>query len=356
MKVITLFSCLFLALSLHANDGVYYNSGGIFYPTDETRISMATEVLSFKIENLRAYVNVEFEFYNPDPEARTLLVGFQVPSPSGDVSDSISNTCHISDFMVMQNDKILRHQLQIAECDSCELQEPGSFEFSQYEQGFYVYLFRITFQPGKNIVKHSYNVPASTGVDFEQLYDYIITTGAKWADGKINAFTLNIDMGSNTYFMVEDVFGETAQWTVNGVGRIGLSRQGYSEDYDMTMVRLISGELQIKVEEFHPEANISFGVWNHHRYICWPLTDVMLSPDHLIEEDVIQELSQFSKDELRILRNTIYAHYGYNFHSKDLKDYFEKFDWYIPNPNLEFLDIALTPEEIRFIEILKKLE
>ena len=36
------------------------------------------------------------------------------------------------------------------------------------------------------------------------------------------------------------------------------------------------------------------------------------------------------KDELRLMRNAIYARHGYTFRSKDLSDYFSQFDWYHP--------------------------
>ena len=42
-------------------------------------------------------------------------------------------------------------------------------------------------------------------------------------------------------------------------------------------------------------------------------------------------IDSFTKPQLRILRNTIYASYGYIFSSADLKGIFSKFSWYIPD-------------------------
>jgi hypothetical protein len=42
----------------------------------------------------------------------------------------------------------------------------------------------------------------------------------------------------------------------------------------------------------------------------------------------IEQLCSFSKSDLRILRNTIYAKSGYQFQSSDLKNHFSKFSWY----------------------------
>ncbi|MCF0219554.1 MAG: YARHG domain-containing protein [Muribaculaceae bacterium] len=51
-----------------------------------------------------------------------------------------------------------------------------------------------------------------------------------------------------------------------------------------------------------------------------------LSEDNLSYGDI----ANYSKDELRILRNAIYARHGYRFKSQDLTDYFSQFSWYQP--------------------------
>ena len=52
----------------------------------------------------------------------------------------------------------------------------------------------------------------------------------------------------------------------------------------------------------------------------------------------LDEEKIFSKEDLRILRNTIYARYGYKFRSKDLNELFSKTDWYSPKVNPENFD------------------
>jgi len=46
--------------------------------------------------------------------------------------------------------------------------------------------------------------------------------------------------------------------------------------------------------------------------------------DYLKEEDI----NDFSKEDLRILRNWIYAKHGYKFKSDDMREFFGKFSWY----------------------------
>jgi hypothetical protein len=45
----------------------------------------------------------------------------------------------------------------------------------------------------------------------------------------------------------------------------------------------------------------------------------------IISNSILEELD---KQQLRIIRNSIYARHGYNFKSSDLQDYFSKFSWY----------------------------
>jgi len=52
--------------------------------------------------------------------------------------------------------------------------------------------------------------------------------------------------------------------------------------------------------------------------------------DNIIPDSALAVLN---KDELRLLRNTIYAKYGMIFQSDDLKTHFQQFNWYKPNNN-----------------------
>ena len=54
--------------------------------------------------------------------------------------------------------------------------------------------------------------------------------------------------------------------------------------------------------------------------------NVILSERKLTEDD----LAGKSKEELRLLRNMIYARYGYRFKSDDLYQHFSKYSWYAP--------------------------
>ena len=66
-----------------------------------------------------------------------------------------------------------------------------------------------------------------------------------------------------------------------------------------------------------------------------------------------------NKSQLRILRNTIYAHYGYRFASKDLQELFNKCNvggikWY--NSVDSFDEAVITEPHREFINLIKKFE
>jgi hypothetical protein len=54
-----------------------------------------------------------------------------------------------------------------------------------------------------------------------------------------------------------------------------------------------------------------------------------LSERRLVEEDLVGK----AKKELEIMRNSIYARYGYKFKREDLLDYFSQYSWYNPITN-----------------------
>jgi hypothetical protein len=68
-----------------------------------------------------------------------------------------------------------------------------------------------------------------------------------------------------------------------------------------------------------------------------------------------EQLTNFSKQELRIIRNEIMASHGYIFETKDLKEYFEHKDWYKPEI-VDINTIVLSDIEKKNVELLLELE
>lgn len=81
-----------------------------------------------------------------------------------------------------------------------------------------------------------------------------------------------------------------------------------------------------------------------------PLED----PTLLDKQIAVDDLRDFSRRDLRLLRNLIYARRGRPFHSELIKAYFEAVDWYKPDP--AYNDARLTAVDKRNINVILSVE
>lgn len=116
----------------------------------------------------------------------------------------------------------------------------------------------------------------------------------------------------------------------NYVGYFGL-------DYDMDMRYLII--VPRKGRDFEP-------FFYFEKYRKYPETSLK----YLKEVD----LADYSKKELRLMRNEIFAFHGYKFNSKDLKEYFSNKNWYKPSD--KNVNERLNKFERANIKLIQKLE
>ena len=71
----------------------------------------------------------------------------------------------------------------------------------------------------------------------------------------------------------------------------------------------------------------------------------------LLTED---DLKGMNKQQLKLMRNEIFARHGYIFKSPDMNTYFRQKTWY--KPEHEDVNKMLTPEERQNVELIKKME
>jgi hypothetical protein len=80
----------------------------------------------------------------------------------------------------------------------------------------------------------------------------------------------------------------------------------------------------------------------------------------MLQAEIDQDFLQYySRKELGILRNTIFAHYGYAFKTKSLSEHFAKFDWYTPDRKATRAirkGKLITPEEKKNMELIRAHE
>jgi hypothetical protein len=113
--------------------------------------------------------------------------------------------------------------------------------------------------------------------------------------------------------------------TANSSSSRYLFEQNFAQN-NITKIVIDSGELDSYVNL--PNIGFSAG-----KRVIYNGTISLL--DHIIHDSALAVLN---KEELRLLRNTIYAKYGMIFQSNDLKKHFQQFDWYGPkSTNIEAL-------------------
>jgi hypothetical protein len=71
----------------------------------------------------------------------------------------------------------------------------------------------------------------------------------------------------------------------------------------------------------------------------------------LLKEGDVENLI---KDDLQMMRNEIFARHGYCFKKKDMRQHFEKLDWYVPD-NVDVKDL-ITEVEKKNIMLIKRYE
>ncbi len=81
-----------------------------------------------------------------------------------------------------------------------------------------------------------------------------------------------------------------------------------------------------------------------------PLED----PSLLDKQVTVDQLKDFSRRDLRLLRNLIYARRGRPFHSELIKAYFDAVEWYKPDP--AYTDARLTAVDKRNINVILSVE
>lgn len=233
-----LFFCVFMlfVLSMFANDGAYFISGNQLIPINETSVEVRKEILSLKKVGDYLEVTVDYTFFNPEKKSKTILVGFEAFSPEGDANFYPKNGQHpyMMNFTVNMNNKVLPFSISYVsnenrqkEFSLAEISENNSnFDVDSF---YYVYHFNATFTPGINKVIHTYTFQLLGSVDYLYNFEYILTAANRWANNKIDDFTLNIDMGVFESFCInETFFNSVNEWTVNGIGK---KVDGFMKEY-----------------------------------------------------------------------------------------------------------------------------
>lgn len=379
-----------------ANDGLFYTNGNQLVPTTETDIRLESEVLTIKLaDDGVAYIDVLYTLYNPG-SAKTLCVGFESDMSYNadyygqDLFKTGGKNPYIKDFSVELNGKRLSYRNAVtqkwSENDSTSFRPIEGQELlsviaenkdNDYPSGeySYTYYFDATFPSGRSVLHHTYRYLSSYSVGTCYEIPYSLTPAARWAGGTIGDFTLIIDArGTYKHFMMpEKPFGDfEPQFTVEGAGKFrgrqphayhSTVEEGETElDIAYTEMVLRNAKATFHKKDFRPVAELTI--------FCDPQAALFNADDHAYSDRMdkigafydrsalfgytfeMSYLETMSENPLTcdIAANLPFATRGHVFKREDLKNFFERQWWYMPDPKYVADYAKLTKVEKEWIK------
>ena len=365
-----------------ANDGVYYVSGSMLVPVDETDIRVTGEVLTIDIgDDYWATVDVLYELYNGGND-KTVTMGFEADLPYEDgVSPLNPKGIHpfIHNFtatlngerlsyttgVVMLNDEgnADMHPLDMTKWHYADNGLGNSNVAWDMVEGYITngkdtianvacaYYFKANIRKGVNNVHHTYRYRMSSSVSFLYGIPYKLEPITRWANRQVDDFTLRItSKGLPVHFIVTgDDLNSGSFKVVRGKGKV---RRHRGETFDgCTEVSLRRGTVEWKAMNFRPKGSVEV-----------ISADVLMegltfSPRAMMLDVTRQDFIDFyhrtpnndaemSALKNRIMRNMPYARRGYVFNDKRLRDWFNRQWWYMADPEWEMSTDDFTEQEM----------
>lgn len=342
---------ILLCLPGFANDGVFYAKGNHLIPVHETDISVKKEILTLKkVRNQFIEVTVYYEFFNPKEE-KTITVGFEAFSPSGDADGTPLKGHHpyMRDFTVEMNNSMLKYNVAYVSdslygtggtVKSLPVPGPADIQDVNAVDFYYVYHFAARFKKGINIIKHTYNYNLSGSVDLNYHFEYVLTGASRWSNKQIDDFTLILDVGEFETFSMDKSFFKTANdWLINGIGKAEEVKRQPNTAYQRDAVKfhLQKGNLMFQKRNFKIRGDLFLYAQNYK------LNDSAYIPFSYYQDIHISEPQ--NDFERKVLKNLPFARRGYVFQNQALNDFYRNLDWYMPNPNYEPFVEILTEHE-----------
>lgn len=365
---------LFLGLCLSeftsANDSSYYATGNQLIPIQETDIGVKKEVLTLqRIKGNKVRITVDYVFHNPTKE-KTLLMGFEADSPGGDVDGEPKQGRHpyIENFSVSLNQQVIAHKVSIMPISDAEKSKPlytlkdlqkksviPRIDDVNQAALYYVYHFPATFPSGDTQVKHVYDYEISGSVFTSTEIDYLLTPALRWANKQIDDFTLIIDLGEfQEYHIAPDFFQDQTGWTTQG--RVKIAMGDVHNEMTGATAKLLTiyqhhGSVTFHAKNFRPQGELSIFANRHmSQDEALDSKSIILSMGQLPYLDDKKIKDPFTR---KVLENFPYARRGHVFQNQQLKAFFDKQAWYMPDPKNQ--NIRLNEEESAWLKELKQL-
>lgn len=320
--IFALLCVVFFNTIVFSNDTYFFMVGGNLVPTTEADniVEMKEETINIVLNDRYYEVTVVFNFYNP-AETVDLSVGFPFFEIGIGGNGSIYDFhCWTNDEEIDYSDKPIERSWSKIPSDKPELEN--------------AFIRNILFK-GKTFTTTKINYKADYGFDVDGLIaNYLYGTGSSWKHS-IGKITLIIENNIKYYRPVKITMGNNL---INN-----------------TFTRISDNTFKSVFTNIEPDYEDIFQI-----FISDILDDTgpKRFPSYFIYTTKVVDSSRlfwYRKDQLRILRNTIYALHGYTFKSEDLKEIFTQWgqEWYPPyEENIYFKENQLTKIEKENVQII----
>lgn len=346
--VFLLFILCSISIIGYADDSAFGGSGAAPMPINFNQAEMVQEHIIIQGHHLDTPAmyghsdaiwdyNCNFLFKNITNKPLTFTMGFPFPVPEADAGEEFYNAPAgysikkneplVYNFKVMVNGK----PTAITRKKIVQNPELGL----NYKDG---YIWNVAFPPSGSITTHHhYLTGVTTDAAGHTWVQYVLKTGGLWHGGKIGRALLEVIPHTLTRLCSEldtDVEKSTYQKPA-GVKIIG---EGKNRKYIWDL------------KTWQPDADLNLCIQTASDYVRLNI----LSPYIMDTKNASTELRKLSAEELRILRNSLYAQYGKPFHDPYLRKQFAKKWWYAVNPN--YSDNLLTKEDKQLLAQIIKIE
>lgn len=375
---------LMVAAGAVANDSEYFTNGNQLVPIQSTNISVVKEILTVNLTNNGVTnIDVYYEFRNDGP-ATDILMGFEAIPPYFDDNTKLAVGPHpnIKKFVVEMNGVTLPYENAISEngldnginavdknkweySDDCGRHLLKSDNATPLKYA-YVYSFKAHFNPGKNIVHHTYSYMESYGVGHAFWIDYKLTPATRWANKQIDDFTLRItSAGIPKHFVVNSkpfLGTDVNMWITSGKGNARRVLWDDNDDpenphHNYYELSVRDAVVEWHVTNFSPKAELWISSADcliaNSEFVKYETSGGDPFGENMYYDCGVNfspitwvDFAKSASMKRRIMRNLPYAVRGYKFKDKRLQKYFNSQWWYFPNPKYNpAKDKTLTKRE-----------
>ncbi len=299
--------CIFFSF-LFADDTLYGIIGENLVPVkeQETEVEMIAETIILTMYEDYYEIDVDFTFTNYGDDIE-LQVGFPVTYASLEAK--------LYDFKAWTNGlPVNREYLPISQDNGdhviCYEGDYG-IEYYDYHSDF-AYTIPVLFKKGTTKTrinyKNIYRIKNDSGLDW---LSYYYGSGRVW---------------KNSIGTIELIVKNYSPYSI-------MSQEAFSDQFNNPTIEwLDDSSYRMILHDIEPRRSDSFN-WIIHDF----LEKEICNDSHYLTSI---DYDYYTKDQLRILRNAVYALHGYPFKSKDLSSFFARKSWYKRNP--DYNDSLLT--------------